>query len=322
MIPEEVVREIARRHGIKFERWRRLESKSLINHVFLLGDDYILRVPKDSDPFKVHQAHREARAIPAARRARVRTPELIAYEPACDALGGLPYLIVERVKGIDGSPSVDFESLGLDPTEAPGLWHDLGRDLAKLHDGEIIIEDPPWAALYRSVDLKEMFDLTEQRESDGWISCLEARWFRQWLEQLAPMISGSVPKRFVHADIQMSNVMVVPGSVDYLAIIDWGCAAEADAAVDFLSIPLSAVPLLLAGHRDVARLDKDEQAEARILWRRIWFLLRKMPNGASPHGSWEQRPIACLTDLLRFFQDPPRGHWRDLAPPRAGGTDS
>jgi aminoglycoside phosphotransferase (APT) family kinase protein len=316
MVTEEVVREIARRQGIKFEKWRRLESKSLINYVFSLDDDYVLRLPKDSDWLKTHQADRESLAIPAARAAGVRTPELIAYERSCDLLGGLPYLIVQRVRGVDGAASVDFESLSLDPQEAPRVWEELGRDLAKLHAGELAIADPPWATLLSSISPKEMFDLTERRERDGWISSLEARWFRRWLERLTPMVPGSVVKRLVHADMQMSNVMVVPSSLEYLALIDWGCAAKADVAVDFLSLPLAAVPLLLAGHRDLAPLDEDETAEARILWRRIGLLLGKVPNGPGPNRSWEGRPIAWLTDLLRFFQNPPRGRWQDLAPPR------
>jgi hypothetical protein len=82
--------------------------------------------------------------------------------------------------------------------------------------------------------------------------------------------------------------------------------------VDFVPMPLSAVPILLEGHREVMPLDEDETAEARILWRRIQLLLRIILTGAAPDQG--DRPIAWLIDLLRFFLRPPSKRWRDLSP--------
>jgi aminoglycoside phosphotransferase (APT) family kinase protein len=303
-VTEEVLHKIAERHGIKFERCELLQSAGIVNSIYLLGEDYVLRIPRKNDPARVWQARREALAIPLARDAGVRTPRLVDFNDDCDLLP-VPYLIVERVRGDD------LESLGSEPSETTGAWRELGRDLARLHAGvrEVQIADPPWVQRYEFVDPRE---LTDQCARNGWISPLEARWFLMWLERLAPMATRPVPKRFVHADVQMSNVMVEPESHGYLALIDCGCALRADATVDFVSMPLSAVPILLEGHREVMPLDEDETGEARILWRRIQLLLRIISIGAAPGQG--DRPIAWLIDLLRFFMQPPSERWRDLSP--------
>ncbi len=117
-------------------------------------------------------------------------------------------------------------------------------------------------------------------------------------------------KRFVHADLQLPNVLLAPGSYEYSALIDWGCAQLSDSAVDFIFMPLSAVPFLLAGHRELELLDKDETAEARIVYRRIQLILRTLP--ATNPG---EDPKASLKELLDFFRRPPTdGPWRELAP--------
>ncbi len=88
-------------------------------------------------------------------------------------------------------------------------------------------------------------------------------------------------------------------------MIDWGCARLDDPVADFLAMPIAAVPLLLAGHREIAPLPDDDHAEARIRWRRLQLLLAVRPRGAAPRISWGERPVEWLVDLLAFFIDPP-----------------
>ena len=297
---------IVERHGLSSASIEALPVAGIINTVYALGDDLVLRVPRNH-PTHVDHAYREAAAIPQAVVAGVRTPGLIAFDDARDILP-VPYLIVERVLG------VNHESLDLDPKHDPEVWSALGRDLAQLH---AIARPEPTDSFTTKDEFADPRLLVEQRTQDGWFSLLELCWLLRWLERLAPLATRPVPGRFVHADVQMSNLPVEPATGGYLALIDWGCAHWQDCAFDFLSMPLQAVPFLLAGHREVAPLDEDDAAEARILWRLLQLLLNSLPRGAAKDCSWGERPVAWLVDLFRFFLDPPNAHWREIGPSEA-----
>lgn len=78
--------------------------------------------------------------------------------------------------------------------------------------------------------------------------------------------------------------------------------------------PCEPCPSSLEGHREVAPLDGDDTAEARILWRHLQWSLAHLPRGAVPGQSWGERPLAWLLEVLRFFLDGPPPRWRALAP--------
>jgi aminoglycoside phosphotransferase (APT) family kinase protein len=145
---------------------------------------------------------------------------------------------------------------------------------------------------------------------DGWISYLEADWIAAWADRLGPV--GPAAASATHGDVQMSNVFVADGG--YTALLDWGCAAVKDPVVDFMPLPFAAVPPMLRGHRQVAALAEDDHAERRIVLGRLHTLLAVLPRGANPGTTWGERPIAWLTDLLRFFQLPRDPLWQELAP--------
>jgi aminoglycoside phosphotransferase (APT) family kinase protein len=296
---------IAARHNLAFSTGQLCPAAGIINSVYFLGESFVLRVPRNH-PAHVDQARREAKAIPLAVAAGVRTPQLIGFDDTRDILP-VPYLVVERIHG------VSFESLSLEPENAPDVWRALGRDLARLHRGVALGDQshlpPGWGD-----DLADPRHLVDERVADGWISSLEARWLLRWLERLVPFVSETVPSCFCHADVQMTNVLVDLGSHEYRALIDWGCAQWTDPAFDFLAMPLRAVPLILAGYREVAGDSADDVIEARILWRRLQLLLATLPRGAAKDCSWGERPVAWLIDLLRFFMDQPDRGWRAVAP--------
>ncbi len=124
-----------------------------------------------------------------------------------------------------------------------------------------------------------------------------------------------MPTRFLHGDVQATNLMVGSDSRAYRAIIDWGSACLGDMAMDFGAVPLEAVPYMLQGHREIARLDDDETAEARITWRHLQLVVHVLPRGAVPGLSWAERPVAMLLNLMHFFTEPPNGRWRECGPP-------
>jgi len=289
---------IAERFGLRWDRAERLDSAGIINTIYTLGSAYVLRVPR-RHAAHVAQARREARVIPAAVAAGVRTAALVAFDDACDLLPA-PYLIVDRLSGAGAEPLPP----GTDPA---GLWRAVGRDLARLHAVAGVRNDGDGRA---GADPRA---LVERRVDDGWLSALDGRWLTGWLDRLAAAGAGTAARPcLVHGDVQPANVLVAGGG--YEALIDWGCSRVDDPAADFLAMPLAAVPELLAGHREVGALPDDDGAEARILWRRLRLVLEVLPRGAAPGMAWGERPVAWLVDLLRFFAEPP-GRWRDLAPP-------
>ena len=298
------LRAVAARHGLRADAITRLSDVGIINTIYLLGEDYILRVPRDH-PAHIRQLRNELAAIPAARAAGVRTPQLVASDESCDLLP-VPYAIVERVHGA---------TLGLldwQPEDAAHAWYELGRDLALLHAN--VARTGPVGALRDESPLPDPRAEAEARARDGYITGLEARWLTAWLDRLAPAALAHVPARFLHLDVQATNIIVDPATLAYRALLDWGCAGWGDPAWDCFGLPLRAIPHVLAGHRSVAPLDADDTAEARILWRHLQFSLHVLPRGATPGLSWGEHPLAWLLETMRFFLDHPHAPWRDLAP--------
>lgn len=300
-LSDEILREIATRYGGPVVR---LPEAGIFNAVFLLGEDFVLRVPRDHPDF-IAAVRREVLAVPAAREVGVRTPRLVAVDDAYDLLP-VPFLVYERVWG---------ESLGwldLEPGDTAAVWWELGRDLATLHTG--VVAEGPIAAL-RPERLDDPRPWVEDLATDGQLTVVEGRWLGRWLDQLAPVALGPVPERFLHGDVQATNVMVRPDSRAYLALIDWGGAGWGDPAHDVAGLPLRAVPWVLTGYREVAPAEGDETVEARILWRHLQLALFLLQRPPQPGRSWAERPMGMLLEIVRFFLDGPGNPWRRLGPP-------
>jgi aminoglycoside phosphotransferase (APT) family kinase protein len=300
-VSDETLRAIVERHGLEARRFSRLPEAGIFNAIYLLGDDYVLRVPREHPAF-VAAARKEAVAVPLARQAGVRTPPIIAFDDSLELLP-VPYTIYERVRG---------ETLGLldlEPTDTPEVWRELGRDLARLHWG--VSEDGPAAGL-EPEPLPDPRPMPAELASTGYFTSMEARWLSAWLDRLAPAALAPVERRFRHGDIQTTNVMVRPGSLDYLALIDWGACGWGDAVEDFAGVPLRAVPSMLAGYRELAPLPGDDTAEARILWRHLQISLYLLSRPPQPGLSWAERPQAMFIEIMRFLLDPPEERWRDF----------
>jgi len=284
-----------------------VDSIGIINSLYLWGDRYVLRVPRDH-PGHVEQARREAHAIPAAIDAGVRTPRLIAFDDTLDILP-VPFLIVDRVHGRNA------ESLGVVPPQPRQAWRRLGADVARLH----LSTRPPPPGQPWPDESRDPRELVELRAQDGWVSSLEVRRFQAWLDLLAPLVAPSPPV-FVHGDLQMSNVILDQATGEYRALIDWGGARGGNAADDFSVVPLGAVGPMLDGYRELVPAEP-VVTEASILWRRFQLVLRYLPRGAAPGWAWAERPVARLTDMLLHFHGVPDQPWRDLGPPATGHPD-
>jgi hypothetical protein len=66
---------------------------------------------------------------------------------------------------------------------------------------------------------------------------------------------------------------------------------------------------MLAGYRAVARLERDDTAEARILWHHIQFALFGLRFGPPRERSWVQQRLARLRAAADLFVAQPNARW-------------
>ena len=277
-VTDDVLRAIAARHGVVADVVERLPSLGIINVVYALGDHHVVRVPRDL-PIHVRQAATEAATLPNVVDAGVRTPALVAYDDACDLLP-VPYLVVERVSGRD------LESRGVDPRDVPDVLREVGADLARLH----ALGPPSAPSPVPTTDLPALLD---ELVNLGWLSRYETGWLQSWVDELE---CPPGPATLVHGDIQLSNVLV-DDDLRYVALLDWGCAFAGDPAIDFMPVPMRAVPPMLGGYRAAGGQIDDRN----ILRGGLIVLLRELHRGAEPGTSWGERPVAWLADLAGFL---------------------
>ena len=90
------------------------------------------------------------------------------------------------------------------------------------------------------------------------------REIEQLISDLTPFVfSGGGSNCFLHNDLHEWNIMcTLEGKL--LALIDWGDAGWGDPTLDFGTIPLDAVSVVLEGYETTERLG--DYAEARIVW--------------------------------------------------------
>ena len=302
-VDDRALRAISDRHDLGARTFSLLPQVGIFNLIYVLGEDFVLRVPRDH-PVSASDAHKEAVAVPAAREAGVRTPRMVVFDDSQELLP-VPYSVYERVRG---------ETLGLltgDPAGLPGAWRELGRDLALLHSG--VAEDGPAAGL-RIDEMPDPRPWPGELAEAGYFTPTEAQWLEGWLERLAPAALAPVPRRFLHGDSQATNVMVSKGSPEYVAVLDWGSCGWGDPAWDFAGVPLRVVPYMLDGYRKAGPPDEGDGLEARILWRHLQLSLYLLRRGPQPGRSWAERPLAMLLDVMRFVLDPPEEGWRRWKP--------
>jgi aminoglycoside phosphotransferase (APT) family kinase protein len=307
LVSEAALRAIGQTHGVHgggpFER---LPDTGIFNAHFLLGADLVLRVPR-AHPAQEAALRREIIAVPAARGAGVRAPNLVVFDDSRAVLDS-PYAIYQRV------PGRTLESLEAEPLAVAEPWRELGRDLARTH--AIRTEEIADALSAPADTMPDPRTLVEARAAAGYFATSEARWLLGWLERLAPAALAATPNHLVHGDVQASNVMVDGNPPRYVALLDWGGAAWGDPAHDFAGVPLGAVPLMLEGYRQIAPLDDDDRAEMRIVWRHVQLALWLVARRPMPGYSWAERPLGMLLETLRFFAAEPPEPWRGLGPRR------
>lgn len=270
---------------------RRLASSGSTNALFRLGDDLLVRVPRQ--PGGTPTIEKEQRWLPdVAPAVAVAVPEVVAVgRPAA----GYPekWSVVRFVSG--EPPTLPA------PGEPPR--HDLARDLAAVVTGLRGLDVPPEALAdpelrwYRGEPLAE-YDgdlrrgLAECRSIDGLDLDLDAVG-AVWDATLElPAAHARVEPRWYHGDLAAENLLVRDGRL--AAVLDFGGLAVGDPAVDLCA----AWELLDAAARTTFReavgVADDEWAVARG-----WALALGVM--AFPYY-WHSMPARCEQRLFMADQ--------------------
>ena len=231
-----------------------MPSTGAINAIITVGDELLLRIPKDV-PEGWRDTFTESVAVPVAVAAGVRTPALVAFDESCDIVE-VPFGAYEWWHAPDGEPTTDEG------------WRDLGRDLALLHGVDPADVDDPLDRLDapgRATSVDQLLD--------GGLSVDDERALDE-LRHLEPAVQDpTVARCFLHDDLKGSNLLVDPEG-GYRAVIDWGDAGWGDGAIDFRRLPPDQTPFLLEGYREVR--PTDDGFEQRIRWdqlvHHLWWL--------------------------------------------------
>ncbi len=294
---DETLETIGSKFGVSLNAIARLPQVGICNAIFALGDDLILRVPRAHEAYTA-AIHREAVAVGLARAAGVCTPALVAFDDSLNTLP-VPFGVWERVRG---------DTLGLlelEPEDVVPVWQAVGADLGRLH---VALRPRPELNALEPPPMPEPDVLAGQLERDGWIASSEVRWLTRWAQHLESC-GGAAQRRFLHGDLQATNIVVSPER-EYRALLDWGACGWGDAAWEFLGVPLRAIPFVLEGYRTV-NTAPDDGLEARIVRRHLQIGLYLMGRGAQPQTSWAERPFGMVLEVMRFLQDAPEP-WRGL----------
>ncbi|WP_426510767.1 phosphotransferase family protein [Dactylosporangium sp. McL0621] len=270
---------VAARHGVPPEKVQAGPAGGA-NHLHLLGDDLVLRVPRTRPD--AARLFTEAAIIPAARRGGVLTPAVVEFDAT------VPYLLTERVRGADAEAQ---------RVPTPKLFEQVGRELAKLHR----VAPPP--GLPVAAPSPDPWALVSDLRAEGRLDQEGAEWLGGWFDRLAPRVPIAPLPVPVHGDVAPQNIMTAGGTLT--GLVDWGDAMLADPATEFAKLPLTVVPWALRGYGGI-------NMEPRVLWHHLVWALARLRDPTPSHARhWTAPPASRLLGLVRFFATSEQ--WRHLA---------
>lgn len=257
-------------HGVNAV-WTRLPALGIANEIFAT-QDIVLRVATD-DPQAIPDARTESVAAPTAYAAGILTPRLIAFDDS-RALVDRPYSLWERVHG------ETFGAIALERDQRAALWHQIGREMARLHMRVTTCDDSQgWLdSPGRRADLEAAVSMLRDA---GRLSARTAAETIALVREIAPLVAIDVTPRFVHDDLHPWNIMC-SASGDLLALIDWGDAGWADPALDFGYIPLDDLAAARDGYESEVPGLLGPSPEARFVWDHLQHGLENMVRHGFP----------------------------------------
>jgi aminoglycoside phosphotransferase (APT) family kinase protein len=251
---------ICDRHGLPRGPFGRLPETGVVNAIFTIADVAVLRIPKDL-PGCLRDTWTESVAVPAAMASGVRTPALLAFDASCDVVG-VPFTVFEWVHVPHGWPRTD------------GGWRDLGRQLATVHTGVDVCDDP-----HGRLDSPGRWTTVDEVLADVGAPLERAvhEALARELRRLEPALEAGGTPRFLHDDIYGPNLLA-DDRTDEVWLIDWGDAGWGDAALDFRLVPPDHTPMVLEGYREVANID--DGFEDRVRWDQLAATVRRVAEPA------------------------------------------
>lgn len=233
-----VLAAIGHRFGVRSDEIHPLPSGEA-NHAFRLGDDLVLRFPRDDGQLAA-DLRKERVVIPVARSAGVLTPEIVAFDDSGRDIDA-PYLVVRRV------PGIDLERQELPRGQLAAVYRAVGQNLTALHSPGGV-DRQSLEGVPTDDDRSDPRDLLDPLVRDQALDADTAGWLRGWFERLAPCVPDRPPLVLIHGDIAPRNLLADPATGRLTGIVDWGDAALADPAMDFAKLPLAVLPAVLEGY--------------------------------------------------------------------------
>jgi aminoglycoside phosphotransferase (APT) family kinase protein len=268
---------------------RRLDASGSSNAQFRLGDEYLVRLPRQ--PGGTATIDKEAHWLPRVG------PSLPVAVPDVVAVGEPRLGYPERwsvVRWLDGhAPAVVDTPASADPARA-----DLARNLAAVVRALRAIEVPPEALAdpelrwYRgdplaTRDAATRRHLDECRDIDGLDLDLDAALGVWDAAMRLPGVRDAATPRWYHGDLAAENLLVRDGRL--AAVLDFGALSVGDPTVDLVV----AWEVLDPAARDVFRRAAGAD-EASWLRARAWAL--SLALGTFPYY-WRTMPERCASRL-------------------------
>jgi hygromycin-B 7''-O-kinase len=278
---------------------RPMQRLGMENHIWALGDEYVLRIPLRGDPAGMVV---EALTVPVAREAGVRTPDLVVFDETRELTDDV-YTIYERAPGHTlGTLDCDLRDMHL-------LLRDLAEDIVKLHH----LPNPgdklqPYHPEDSRHDFKRIVDT-------GRLSVADADTLEKWLDALRPALEHRPHAVFTHNDLHPWNLMAETDPLRLGGILDWSDCVWGDPAFDLIGLPLPLTISLTELYRDAGGY-ADEHLEARILWCWLDLALWEVADlDASVYRRcwwrWPEVGVPAISEMLRTTG----GRWAELRLP-------
>jgi aminoglycoside phosphotransferase len=284
---------IARRHRLDMPATLPSPWIGATCRVYPLGD-VVVKIPFDR-PDAIESLKVDAAIAPVARARGVMVPDVLCLDQTGEDIS-LPYSIVSRI-----TSSVPARDRALDEPQRELLWTTVGEHLALIHavvPSTSDASEPPLDSLraFRQSPAVDPRPWAADLMSSGLIRQGDGAWLLAVLNELASVVAGAEPVALCHGDLNAANVLIDDVTAEFRALIDWGGAGWMDPAWDFSGVSLDIVPVLLAGHRSVAPLPKDDSIEARICWAQVQMRLNAARSAGNTDGVRAQlvRGIAQL----------------------------
>lgn len=229
-----LIHEVVERHFD--EKPRKLAERigGLTNAVYTFKvsqGEYVFRTHRDAG--KIGDYYKEQWAMDAARAAGVPTPRVLEVG---NVAAGDPYMISERIHGVDGCEVHDrlklLETLGQTAAVVHGVrTHDFGAVFD--WSGNRLSRYEGWSEW-----LKLGFDVEGRLQILRHHGVLDFEQTKRLRETAAAMTRWRKPPVLHHGDLRLKNTIVDPDSGRLLALIDWESSMSSPAPYWDLAVAL------------------------------------------------------------------------------------